>query len=421
MDQEVLYMCAESRDSYYRYRKYVKPHVVEKETNNLLEYMGDYYKGQPTISAIKWDAFGAYICGDMMKRLTPESFSLHRNIVKKMETYTPSTSYDEVIKNLIESDYIARLMEECAKVRDGESDLEHIHTMATQALRDVERYVDKDELFVIPDITSVVDRISSTGYEWRLTALNRSLGLLRPGDFVIVAARVEVGKTTFLASEASYLAPQLPMDRPIVWVNNEEKSDTVFFRVVQATLGMTTKEIMADSAGAMSRYGTIMGGSQKRILVTDGNTNHVQALESMFKDVNPGLIIFDQLDKVSGFQKEDREDLRLGRLYKWARELAREYGPVIAASQLTAGVEELKDPPFIGLDALRGSKTDKPGEADAVITIGKFKEPKSPEEALARTINVPKNKLPGGGAHQIESERHGQYIVSIDPLRARYE
>mgnify|MGYP003351972642 CR=1 FL=1 len=312
-------------------------------------------------------------------------------------------------------------MEEVSKVRDGTSDLEHVHTLATNALKDIERYIDREDLFVTPDISTVVDRITSTGYEWRLSCLNRSLGLVRPGDFIIVAARVEVGKTTFLASEASYLATQLPKDRPIIWVNNEEKSDSVFFRIVQAALGKTTKEILADKAKAMEEYSALMGGDPKKILVTDGNTNHVNALDAMFKDVNPGLIIFDQLDKVGGFSKEEREDLRLGKLYKWAREKAREYGPVIAASQLTASVEELKDPPFIGLEALRGSKTDKPGEADAIIMIGKYKEPKTEEEALIRTINIPKNKLPGGGAKKIESERHGQYLVTIDPLRARYE
>ena len=94
---------------------------------------------------------------------------------------------------------------------------------------------------------------------------------------------------------------------------------------------------------------------------------------------------------------------------------------MIAASQLNGNVDALKDPPFIGMDSLRGSKTDKPGEADAIITIGKYQTPSTPEEKLLRTINIPKNKLPGGGKHQVEEERHGQYMVKIDALRARYE
>ena len=235
-----------------------------------------------------------------------------------------------------------------------------------------------------------------------------------------MAARVEVGKTTFLASEVSYLAQQLPKDRPVVWVNNEEESSVVFFRIVQAALGQESKVLIADSKAAMASYTTLMGGDKDKIRVTK-DMNNVRDLETLFREVNPGLIVFDQLDKVDGFKSDEREDLKLGKIYKWARELARSYGPVIAASQLSASAVEMKDPPFIGLDALRGSKTDKPGEADVVITIGKYKEPKSPEEEMIRTINIPKNKLPGGGSKQVESDRHGQFLVTIDPIRARYE
>jgi hypothetical protein len=111
--------------------------------------------------------------------------------------------------------------------------------------------VEKDELFVSADLSAIADRITSSGYEWRLEALNRSLGPLRIGNFIIVAARVEVGKTTFLASEVSYLAQQLPIDRPVVWVNNEEESSVVFFRIVQAALGQESKVIIACSKSAM--------------------------------------------------------------------------------------------------------------------------------------------------------------------------
>ncbi len=341
-------------------------------------------------------------------------------MLKHLEEYKPDESMEVVVKSLIEQDYVARIMDEADQVRTGKSDIEHVHNLTVDALRELERFIDRDELFVVPDIKSVVERVKGTGYEWRLMALNRSLGLLRTGDFIIVAARVEVGKTTFLASEASFLAPQLPKERPIIWVNNEEKSDTVFFRVVQACCGATTAEITADPDKYMEMYESKIG-DKKKILITDGNTNHVDTLTTMFRDMNPGLIIFDQLDKVGGFKNEDREDLRLGRLYKWARELAREYGPVIAASQLSGDVEGLKDPPFIGMEHLRGSKTDKPGEADVVITLGKYKDPKTEEEEVLRTVCIPKNKLPGGGKYFSELDRHGKHLVKIDTLRARFE
>jgi replicative DNA helicase len=420
MDYDCLFLCAKSKENLQRYRRYIKPHIVVKETNIILDGMDKYYKTFPSVSTINWEPFTAFLIADQSKRLTDDSIVKLRMTLTKAKTFVPHHAHEEVIKTLIELDYLAQIMEECEKVKEGSSDLEHVHILATDALKNVERYIEKDELFVSADLSSIADRISSTGYEWRLDVLNRSLGPLRNGNFVIVAARVEVGKTTFLASEVSYIAQQLPKDRPVVWVNNEEESSVVFFRIVQAALGVESKEMIADSKAAMTAYTALMGGDKDKIRVTK-DTNHVKDLETLFREVNPGLIIFDQLDKVSGFKEAEREDITLGRIYKWARELARTYGPVIAASQLSATAVDLKDPPFIGLDALRGSKTDKPGEADAVITLGKYKEPKTPEEEMIRTINVPKNKLPGGGTKQMESERHGQYLVTIDPIRARFE
>ena len=394
---------------------------MTKETNIILDGMDKYYKTFPGVSDFVWDSFSAFLIADQSKRLTDDAIVKLRMTLTKAKTFVPHHAHEEVVKTLIELDYLALIMDECEKVKEGSSDLEHVHIIATNALRDVERYIEKDDLFVSADLSSIADRISSTGYEWRLDVLNRSLGPLRTGNFVIVAARVEVGKTTFLASEVSYIAQQLPKGRPVVWVNNEEESSVVFFRIVQATLGQESKTLIADPNRAMASYTSLMGGNKDQIRVTK-DMNNVRDLETLFREVNPGLIVFDQLDKVDGFNKGDeREDIKLGKIYKWARELARNYGPVIAASQLSASVVDLKDPPFIGMDALRGSKTDKPGEADVVLTIGKYKEPKSPEEEMIRTINVPKNKLPGGGTKQMESERHGQYLVTIDPIRARFE
>jgi len=353
MDYDVLYLCSQSKENLNKYRRYIKPHVVVKETNVILDGMDKYYKTFPGLTEFNWESFSAFLIADQSKRLTDDSIVKLRMTITKARTFVPHHAHEEVIKTLIELDYLAQIMEECEKVKEGSSDLEHVHILATNALKDVERYIEKDELFVSADLSVIADRISSSGYEWRLDVLNRSLGPLRTGNFVIVAARVEVGKTTFLASEISYLAQQLPKDRPVVWVNNEEESSVVFFRIVQATLGQESKVIIADSKAAMETYTTMMGGNKDKIRVTK-DMNNMRDLETLFREVNPGLIIFDQLDKVDGFNKGDeREDLKLGKIYKWARELARNYGPVIPASQLSASVVDLKDPPFIGMDALR--------------------------------------------------------------------
>ena len=422
MDFDVLFLAASNPSSYRKYRPYIKNHVVQPETVIILDTIGEYYSSYPEAISVDWEALSSYLLATYALRLTPDKIAIIRNVIVKMTTFTPTLAYDEVIKSLIEMDYLAKIAEECSKARDGTSDIEAINELTIKALRDVDRYIDKKDLFVSSDLSSMVDRILSTGYEFRLMPLNRSLGLLRQGNFIIVAARVETGKTTFLASEVSYIAQQLPKGRPVVWVNNEEESEAVRFRVVQAALGKTTKEMVDNIKAAEEEFKAMMGGDENKILITNKEGNNNKAgLETMFRDVNPGMIIFDQLDKVNGFAKEEREDIVLGKKYAWARELAKEYGPVFAASQLSEGADMIPDPPFIGYNYLRGSKTDKPGEADVIITIGKYQKPANPDEEMIRTVNIPKNKLPGGGKYFVEGERHGKYMVKIDTLRARYE
>jgi len=64
MDYDVLYLCAKSKESLMKYRRYIKPHVVTKETNIILDGMDKYYKTFPGITAFNWSSFTAYLIAD---------------------------------------------------------------------------------------------------------------------------------------------------------------------------------------------------------------------------------------------------------------------------------------------------------------------------------------------------------------------
>jgi replicative DNA helicase len=89
--------------------------------------------------------------------------------------------------------------------------------------------------FVTDDIHEILnDTVRKPGLRWRLGVLNRSLGSLRKGDFGFVFARPETGKTTFLASEVSFMASQVSSNSgPILWFNNEEQGKKVKLRWAQ--------------------------------------------------------------------------------------------------------------------------------------------------------------------------------------------
>jgi hypothetical protein len=91
--------------------------------------------------------------------------------------------------------------------------------------------------------------------------------------------------------------------------------------------------------------------------------------------------------------------------------LAKKFGPVFAVSQASEGAAHVQ---YIEMGHLRGSKTDKAGEADLIITIGRKEE-----DDYTRYLNVCKNKL-WGGPKSKEAHRHGKFEVEIRPEIARY-
>jgi len=251
-------------------------------------------------------------------------------------------------------------------------------------------------------------QIQTPGLRWRLDWLNKSLGSLRKGDFGFIFARPETGKTTFLASEMTHMVSQT--DGDILWFNNEEQGKKVAVRCFQALFGLTNKELFDNKENNANEYKQQVGS---RIKIYDyEDSSSVSRIESIIKDTNPSLIIFDQIDKVRGF-KNDRYDLELKKLYQWAREMAKLYAPVIAVSQ-AGGTGEGKL--WLTMDDVDSSKTAKQGEADWILGIGKEQD----NTSNMRYLNISKNKLLGD-ADTLPDLRHGNQQVMIKPNIARYE
>lgn len=267
----------------------------------------------------------------------------------------------------------------------------------------------------IEDVTFVTDSLEelynetvhTPGLRWRLTSLNKSLGSLRKGDFGFIFARPETGKTTFLASEITFFAEQC--ERPILWFNNEEQGNKVKVRLYQATLGVSLAELYSDRVRSEARF---LEKTKGNIKLFDSATATRRQIEKICRDMKPALIIFDQIDKVKGFDA-DRNDLRLGAIYIWARELAKQYCPVIGVCQSDVSGEGKK---WLTMDNVAESKTSKQAEADFIIGIGKTHD--QGMEYL-RYLHLSKNKL-SGDEDTNPDLRHGRLECIIRPDIARY-
>lgn len=267
---------------------------------------------------------------------------------------------------------------------------------------------EEGEDFVSDDLEVLYsDKVLTKGLRWRLESLNRSLGSLRKGDFGFIFARPETGKTTFLASECSFMATQT--ERPVIWFNNEEQSGKVMIRCIQATLGLRLEQLNSDLKNNAEKYKTIING---RLKIYDGPAMSMREVEKICEKYNPSLIIFDQIDKIKGVDAE-RYDLQMKSIYQWARELAKKYGPVIGVCQ-AGGTGDGKK--WLTMNDVDSSHTAKQGEADWMLGIGKTYDHGMEE---VRYLHLCKNKLEG----DIDTDpdlRHGKFEVLINPAIARY-
>ena len=262
--------------------------------------------------------------------------------------------------------------------------------------------------FVTDDLEVLVnDSVSQPGLRWRLNTLNRMLGSLRIGDFGFIFARPETGKTTFLASEVTHMATQA--SGPILWLNNEEQGNKVMIRCYQAALGLTMTELFRDLPGNKAKFMEMTHGNIK---MYDSGHIHKKTVERICKQLKPSLIVVDQIDKIQGFDN-DREDLRLGTIYQWGRELAKEHAPVIGVCQADGTGEGVK---WLTMAHVANAKTAKQAEADWILGIGRIHDV---GYDTIRYLHASKNKLAGDTDSNPEL-RHGRLEVLIDAEHARY-
>ncbi len=336
---------------------------------------------------------------------------------------TDYPDYETYLKQIREADIGEDMLSESVKTLQNRSlayDLALLSIDVSEGRSDVsklfefyDRFENKPEaeeiLYVTDNLEELYEQtVHTKGLRWRTQTLNQSLGSLRKGDFGFIFSRPETGKTTFLSSETTFFAEQVESD--ILWFNNEEQGGKVKVRCYQASLGYSLTELYADRKKSYEMYMQRTGG---RIKIFDSASTNRRQIEKIVKETNPSLILFDQIDKIKGFDA-DRNDLRLGAIYIWARELAKIYCPVIGVCQADVSGEGKR---WLTMDNVAESKTAKQAEADWILGIGKIHDQGFD---YVRYLHLSKNKL-SGDEDTLPELRHGRLEVLIQPELARYK
>lgn len=267
---------------------------------------------------------------------------------------------------------------------------------------------DLESDFVSDDLVEIVNSSRRVaGLRWRADSLNKRLGSLRQGNFGFVFARPETGKTTWLASEVTFMASQA--SSPVLWFNNEQVGTEVMLRCYQSALGFDNVQLLSNLEKHREMFKEVTKGNLR---IIDSASISYKQVEKLAEKYKPSLIVFDQIDKIKGFDN-DREDLRLGSIYIWARELAKAYCPVIGVCQADGSGEGVR---WLTMANVANAKTSKQAEADWILGVGKVNE--VGYENL-RYMHLSKNKL-WGDEDTDPKLRHDRWEMLIEPEIGRF-
>lgn len=221
------------------------------------------------------------------------------------------------------------------------------------------------------------------------------------GDFGIIFARPEVGKTSF----CSHLVAQyLAQGKKVHYWANEELAKKVKLRITTAFFGVDKYTLAENKHDYKETYDSVIGDN---LVVIDSVGTDITELGSFTALNKPDVILIDQLDKVKIGGDFGRGDERLKELYVSGRELAKRNDCLVwAVSQANYEAHQRE---IIDFSMMDNSRTGKAGEADVILGIGKGLG----VEDNTRFLTISKNKVNGwhGTAHAFLDIATGKYYV----------
>lgn len=401
------------RANWGRAKAYLNPEMMGKRLAPVAEVIDKMYADDPALLKIEPEnlrtAFFKARLGLKLSEITAYNEIFDR--VRESVATVSSKSFDSLLETLIVAEAMAEVASEAATglAKPEASALDKVETLIEKYNNILLRSMEPEDVFVtVETLDAPPTSKTADVFRFPIREMDRAAGPIDQGDFVWIAARMEIGKSTLVAQCVASWAPgSVKKDRPILWVNNEERSEKLFRRVMQSFFNITTSELLTNFDHYRTLFAAAIGNG--RLLITkQGEHNSVREIDALCAKFKPCLIVGDQWDKIAGFGKAERDDLRLGFLANWGRKLAAKWGPVIAVSQLDFMAEGLR---FPSMANMRGSKVDKAAEADLIVTIGAENRTDP-----SRGFSFEKNKLDGAN----DDFRHDKFELILDAPRARF-
>ena len=372
------------RKNYYELKDVIIKSLCVKDSWELLSDYGAYFKQYPSLDQIDQD-FKMWQRVQRHPGWKPDkALNVSALVQSILDMEMPNRS--AFLDNLYHIRAIVFYGELTKDLEDGTITSDKASTKA----RGFNNDKPSETNLIILSLEDMASSSVSDGFYWRLEDLNKSLGPVKKGDFIVIGKRPEVGGTSFLVSELSFMLEQT--NGNAVLFNNEEEPSKVYSRMVSSALGVDYRRLLGDPIKYDIAYNKWLKGSSFDLVHDTSMT--ISSIHKQLEDKPYELIGINILLKVGGTSKQEDHD-KFQELGEECRRIAQRYGPVVAIVQADPSAEGVA---YIPQDRLYKSKTALQGEADALIMIGTDEDIRDD----VRYIHVAKNKIPPAACSDIK-------------------
>lgn len=418
------------RERYERLARAVPKRALDTRTSIILADFGRFFKEFPGAARVDAGAFSLFFKA-IHPSLKDEDLAVYDELFKQVQAEEVDPAIEPgLMKRLVETAMAFDVASMIEKYQAGEEvDFRQgLIGFLDEYDAQIDRKVKNPQVLdAIEDLLK--DEENDKGLHWRLGCLNRHIKPLVPGDFGVIAARPDKGKTTFCASELTFMAAQVDglypgEKRSILWFNNEGPGKRIVTRCFQAALNATMEDLIRLSnipsvdpkwkTKVREDYAAALGGRPGALRIFDIHDMWNHEVEDIIKIHKPALVLFDMVDNIK-FGGEvgnggQRTDQVLEAMYQWSRLMGVKHDcAVLANSQISGDGDGMQWPT---LPMLKDSKTGKQGAADLIITLGAVNDPML---ANSRYIGTTKNKKVRTGVPSSPMQE-----VIFDGARSRY-
>ncbi len=280
---------------------------------------------------------------------------------------------------------------------------------------------------ISPEVVNVIDTISSTkipvvGVPSGFSSLDRLVGGFRPGQFIIIAARPAMGKTSLALNIASHAAVNL--GKKVAIFTMEMAADEVVMRMFGSAAEVSMEAMLKGYGMNEEKLIRIMQASEvlsaRQIYIDESGTNTPLEIRAKTRRLAAevgglDLIIIDYLQLMTLPRDKDNRQQEIAEISRALKIMAKDMKiPVVALSQLNRLLENREDKRPRLADLRESGAIEQDADLVMFIYRDEYYYPEKTEKPGIAEIIIGKNRHGSTGTAELGFVKEFTLFRSLD-------